>query len=384
MDGTGRWFDHLARSLAKGVRRVSRGGSHRYRRFHYLGAAQAGIAGAAGWDGTLLVHPEVPPFLKQLFDDRGRGWSEKDLVEAVSNLGTLIHESFHHLVPRDANVVRDQWAYGTFVGVALEEGVTEAATQWLLPRVVRRMEASVHGLSRGLRSRESVYWNYVPAVQELVRGLKALPGMGGHDVLMELARESPATKLEVLTRLYLEGLGLDRRLSERGRHECQVRMGKAVRRLYEAPETRAWAEPPDPRYPSRVNSADPVGRSTILGMQVLVELEWESRMAQERDGLPMGENWRIEMAERAVEVAREAIRRSARRPQETRDAAQAWLDQAVEDHALATAPPPAIAETHLGSRVASRADLWIRSRMRWHRERRRQATPPTVWGRGLG
>lgn len=386
MDGTERWFDRLSHGLWKGIRRVCGAGTHRYRRFGYLRPSQAGIAAAAGWEGTLWIHRGAPPFLKKLFADRGSGWSEEDLVEAVFMLGTLIHEAFHHVVPRGADPEADWRAYGRFLGEALEEGVTEAATRRLLPRVVKGMERSVPGLTRGLRSREKVYWNYVPAVQEMVGRIQALPGMRGRDVLMELARESPASKLPTLTRLYLEGVGLDRKLSARGRAECCRQMGEALRRLYEAPETRAWAQPPDRSYPSRVNSADPPGRSLILGMQALVEMELASSRAADREGLPMPDNWRVAMAKRAMASAEYAVKRSQDRPVETRDAARSWLQEASEDLDLAQ---DVVASSSFATAATfdRRADVWInhwrRSQVGRRRPRRSLEHSP-AWRRELG
>lgn len=361
-------------------------GTHRYRRFGYLRESQDGIAATAGWDGTLRIHRPVPPFVRKLFEERGRGWSEEDLVEAVSMLATLIHEAFHHVVPRGANVEADWRMYGTFLGEALEEGVTEAATQRMLPRVVGGMERSVPGLTRGLRGREWAYRNYVPAVKEMVDRIQALPGMRGRDVLMELARESPAGKLPTLTGLYLEGMGLDRKFSARGREECYRHMGEALRKLYEAPETRAWAEPPDRRYPSRLNSADPIGRSRILGMQAVVEMEWATLLASEREGLPMAQNWRVEMAERVVEAARRAGRWSQARDSETQVAAQTWQREADEDLNLAQGRAPATASVKppgLDRRTALWIDHWRRSRTGGRgRHHRLQHSP--AWRRGLG
>ena len=374
VDGAERWFDRLARGLWNGVRRVSGAGTHRYRRFGYLPPSLGGIAGVAGWDGTLGIHRRVPPFLKRLFEERGRGWSDADLVEAVSMLGTLIHEAFHHVVPRGADVEADWRVYGTFLGEALEEGVTEAATQRMLPHVVKGMERSVPGLMRGLRSREGVYWNYVPAVKEIVTRIQALPGMRGRDVLMELARESPASKLATLTRLYLEGADLDRTFSAPGREECCRRMGEALRKLFEAPETRAWAEPPDRRDPSHLNSADPIGRSRILGMRAVVELEWAWFLASELEGLPMADNWRVLMAKRAVEAARAAVEWSEEREDETHEAqraAKVWRDQAIQDVDVAqrNAPPrDPVQPPAIERRTTRWIEHWRRSRPgRWPR-----------------
>lgn len=372
MDGTERWFDRLSQGLWKGVRRVSGAGAHRYRGFRYLRPSDDGIAALAGWDGTLGIHRGVPTLLDRLFRERGRGWSERDLVEAVSMLGTLIHEAFHHVVPRSADVGADIRAYRTFLGEALEEGVTEAATQRMLPRVVRGMERSVPGLTRGLRSREGwAYPNYVPAIREMVDQIQALPGMRGRDVLMELAREGPATKLHTLTRLYLEGRGLDGRFSAQGREECWLRMGEALRTLYEAPETRAWAEPPDRKYPGRLRTEHASGRSRILGMQAVMELELQSLMALEREGVPMTQNWRVMMAERMVEAARHAVDWSELRDSETQESAEAWLRDATEDLNLAhlDAPAKPSAMPHTSER---RSALWIDH---WRRSRQSPRRP---------
>ena len=113
--------------------------------------------------------------------------------------------------------------------------------------------------------------------------------------------------------------------------------------------------------------------------------EWEASLAQEREGLPLPDDWRVKMARRVVLAANRAVHWSGTRHLETQQSANAWLRDAKEDLTLAqrSAPPKASVKP---SALDRRTQLWIDHWRRVHtsrREHRLRLEQSFVWRREM-
>jgi hypothetical protein len=129
--------------------------------------AAARFTGYTTLDGRLLLGPAATRGLAAL--RRGRvapgALSRAQLDRSVLGLAVLLHESMHATGP----LARADIA-GTNSGRALEEGVTEAATRDLLPRLIARLDAPAP-LRRALGAAAARYRGAYPREVAWVRGL---------------------------------------------------------------------------------------------------------------------------------------------------------------------------------------------------------------------
>ncbi|MFZ0215221.1 MAG: hypothetical protein WAM30_04690, partial [Candidatus Dormiibacterota bacterium] len=145
-----RWF--LLR-LAEATRRWVGAERTLWRRFDRLAQSQTGVEAVAGWNGTLFVRDQVPEQVGAVGEAEHRGAvrGPAELRMLRWTLATLLHECIHFAVPMRHRWTRAARAYATWSGVLLEEGVTETATQRLLPQLLAGMERWLPGGSAGER-----------------------------------------------------------------------------------------------------------------------------------------------------------------------------------------------------------------------------------------
>ncbi|MFZ0217067.1 MAG: hypothetical protein WAM30_14145 [Candidatus Dormiibacterota bacterium] len=327
----GRWdraFQDLATWLADGVRQCLGGERTRFRCFRLLDPSADGIAAAAGRDGTLYVPASLVDQLGALWTSPGRRLDARTLGICAASIATLVHEAIHHVV-RGEDETQARSGTPPFTTKLLEEGTTEAATRRVLPHALRVLEPVAPGIGSVQVDRRHHYPNYVPAVHQLLSSLQRLPGVRERDLLRELARVSPDAKLPLLAEQAIDGFGLRERVPRADLDACRARIEMGMANLFE--RNRDWAEPPDPAYPAVLRTSDGRGRSTIMGMQAAMEMEWLLHLEAERAGMALPDNWRVDLADREVDLAKKVAKASRRRHSETRRAADAWHAEAADN-----------------------------------------------------
>lgn len=128
------------------------------------------VLGTADWDGTLRYdYNEVVKPLQEMFAQRGRPVSDRDLVRYRSALLVVLHENAHMLAPegRDNGDERDTPLSPDAARKALEEGATEAWAYRNLDRYIEELglEEICPDLNRVTAI--SRYQHYMPAADVL-------------------------------------------------------------------------------------------------------------------------------------------------------------------------------------------------------------------------
>ncbi len=286
---------------------------------HVSGAAYIGY-------GLMEVGHDVPEFIEDMLRSQQRQLTRPELGKLCKVLGTLLHESIHLALPSEYSLGAGRVGRTAASGVFLEEGVTESATQSLLPHLLAQLEPMFPGISRQVPDRSRHYSNYVPATRELLSLISALPEMQGRDALHELAREGPERKMDLLVEQAMEGFGLTFNVPARDREEVRSRIRSALEAHVQ--RNQAWMVPPDPKKPAHLNTREPAALSTIMGMQMGFELLRQLYTEGERAGMDLPQGWRRRLAASEVQAARELVEVPEYGGLESRLAVEYWIEAA--------------------------------------------------------
>lgn len=330
-----------------------------YRAVERLPPESDGVAGqAVPSRGLLRVGRYVPEVLEPMLAGRWRRPSRAEAQMLREMLATLVHESIHLAMGNRHD--RDPWVTGPGQApsrssvVFLEEGVTEATSQRLLPAVLQGFEPWAAGIGVSPDVGDA-YPNYVPATRELLASVKSLPGMEGRDVLMELAGVRPERKLDLLVEQAMDGFGLTRNVPPWQRAQVRSRIRAALEAHVE--RNRDWMEPKDPSRPGQLDTREPAQLSTIMGSQMDMELRRQLHVEGERAGMTLPGGWRQRLAATELGIAERMREQNAFEGPESQMAINGWIVEASTQ----------------GFGVPATGERWLRNarQRHWPRSRRR-------------
>ena len=324
------WFEDFLGGVAAITARLLGADRVDLRTYSRLPPSEQEVSGAAyiGF-GRMDVGHDVPEFIEYLLRAH-RTLSAAELERLRKVLGTLLHESIHLALPGDYQIGAGALGRTAPSGVFLEEGVTELTTRALLPHLLTQLESVFPGISGQVPDRSRIYPNYLPATRELLSVVAGLPETRGRGALLELAREGPERKMDLLVEQAMAGFGLTFYVPARNRDEVRSRIRSALEAQVQG--NHRWMVPPDRTKPRFLNTGEPEALSVIMGKQMGFELLRQLYAEGERAGMELPDEWREILAEREVRTARKLLGRSKFTRPEAYQVIQSWIAAAAQTH----------------------------------------------------
>lgn len=283
-----------------------------------------GFAPFLGWDGTLHVPPEHVEVLRAVGMHPEREAPAEQLAEAAVRLGDQVHVGVVSSVQEDYDPRAAAARYATWLGVVLEEGVSEEATRRSLTTIFDGPENPVPALRGHAPDRGLLYGNLVPATNLLVDALQGLPGLRGRDVLLELSRVGADRKPSLLVDQVLEGLGVRERLDRRDQEAIEERVIRNLGIVFE--RNRLWLLDEGVTF-SELPQQDAGARARTMGSQARMQIRWALWGIGQGLGLPDTDRLRLTAAYTELQVARDLALFGCGRPPATRQALrQYWIE----------------------------------------------------------
>lgn len=292
-----------------------------------LPESEGNVAGAARiGSGRLFVGHHVPGFIEGVLAAPCCKPTAAELAHLRKTLGTLLHECIHLALPTDYTPSHARHWRAPPSRAFLEEGVTESATQVLLPRLLTRLEPVFPRVSCQIPDRSGHYLNYVPATRELVTLVSGLPEEPTREPLLELATVGPERKFDLLVELAMDGFGLMFNVPARDRMSVRSRIQATLEAHVE--RNCSWMDPPDPTKPGILSTREAGALSTIMGKQMGFELLRQLHAEGEQAGMELPVAWRQRLAGEELNMVAELSRSDGFTGPEARQALREWRSEA--------------------------------------------------------